>query len=81
MAEFYRKVHPEIARISTYGRWIVVNTNQVFCETPRSWELWQTNDEGEPQRMIRRFSKIWVIWTVEKDTSSHDPVEFAESLP
>jgi hypothetical protein len=66
-----RTVRKDIKSITTYGkRRIILNPGQIFCETPKAYELWAEAVENGPFREQLRRLKRWPksrIWAVNNE--------------
>lgn len=54
---------PKVKAIATLTMKIEKYDNQVFYETPKSWELWDT----QPLHLVKRWSRKDVFWVIEEE--------------
>jgi len=57
-----RILRPNLRAIQTATRLIVAGEGQAWYETPKAFELWET----DPLRRIKRWPRVVVFWELEK---------------
>ena len=76
MSNAHRLERPNIAALITATMEIRLDDNQMFCETDKAYELWQTRETVDVlcythqvlDRMIKRWPKRMILWVIEKET-------------
>ncbi len=57
-----RQERREVKAIATLSTTYELDANQMFCSTPKSWELWQI----EPLRFLKRWNQRSIYWVFDK---------------